>query len=292
MREGKPNSKDNKKLRQLLTKKPKYWKRNEHGIPVLAIFHKKKVKGKKSKLSRDSVLHTLGKLMHVRNLFFASFFRMLFSQSLLNQGETVLDIGCGTSDNREFFYRNLLHVNYVGIELSSTAIEVAISRQSRAPYLYLQHDFNEAIPLRSNSFDLIIFTEAIEHVSKRSGIKCLAECYRLLKPEGILYLATPDSEYSGDMCESVHVYEYTCKELKREIKKAGFVLERVQGNTIKPKDLKRCISVKHQRLYNKLKMDLPTAYLRNIFASLYPDESYAKAYICRKSGLKRKRRKH
>ncbi len=47
-------------------------------------------------------------------------------------------------------------------------------------------------PIKSNSFEYIFAEQFIEHLDFTSGKRFMEECYRVLKPGGILRIATPD----------------------------------------------------------------------------------------------------
>ena len=91
----------------------------------------------------------------------------------------------------------------------------------------------EKLPYPDNSFDSIIFTEVLEHLYE-SPIKILEEFYRILKPNGILLITTPNvnkienkirflfhqniyqdiKRYCYNPRYSLHFREYTEKDLK------------------------------------------------------------------------------
>ncbi len=53
-------------------------------------------------------------------------------------------------------------------------------------------DVTEPFPLPDDAIDFIFAEHLIEHLSWRNGQRMLAECRRVLKPGGVLRLATPD----------------------------------------------------------------------------------------------------
>jgi predicted SAM-dependent methyltransferase len=55
-------------------------------------------------------------------------------------------------------------------------------------------DATKAFPLPDNSFHLIVSEHMIEHLDLRGGRSMLAECRRVLRPGGVLRIATPDLE--------------------------------------------------------------------------------------------------
>lgn len=98
------------------------------------------------------------------------------------------------------------------------------------------------IPLSSQSFDIILFSEVLEHLPY-SPIPILAEFRRILKPGGVLLLTTPNVFSSGNRLRmltglgniyteldhflagpsfSIHWREYTMSEVKRLIEQSGF----------------------------------------------------------------------
>lgn len=50
----------------------------------------------------------------------------------------------------------------------------------------------DIVPVEDNVFDEIVSVHSIEHISWRKGIVALKEWHRVLKPNGRLYLATPN----------------------------------------------------------------------------------------------------
>ncbi|MBE0426192.1 MAG: class I SAM-dependent methyltransferase [Nitrospirae bacterium] len=60
---------------------------------------------------------------------------------------------------------------------------------NKNPYLDYETDFNNFIPLESNTFDTILCTDVLEHIAEPH--KLFGEMARLLKPNGKLILAVP-----------------------------------------------------------------------------------------------------
>ena len=53
-------------------------------------------------------------------------------------------------------------------------------------------DATKKFTIESSSFNYIFAEQFIEHLDFESGKKCLKECFRVLKPNGIVRIATPD----------------------------------------------------------------------------------------------------
>ena len=53
-------------------------------------------------------------------------------------------------------------------------------------------DLTEVLPWRSEEVDVIYSSHTLEHLSRERGYALLTECYRVLKPGGILRIVVPD----------------------------------------------------------------------------------------------------
>lgn len=112
-------------------------------------------------------------------------------------------------------------------------------------------DLNEKIPLESNSVDIIIAGEIIEHIQETRLF--LGECRRVLKKNGIMVLSTPNSCSFKDRVRMVfgklplqcakfqrtgtdkfisHVRDFNFKELNLAIQLSGLVIIRAETNGI------------------------------------------------------------
>lgn len=56
------------------------------------------------------------------------------------------------------------------------------------------HNLLKGIPFPSNTFDVVYHSHVLEHFSKNDGQEFIAECYRVLRPNGIIRVAVPDLE--------------------------------------------------------------------------------------------------
>lgn len=110
-------------------------------------------------------------------------------------------------------------------------------------YSNTSFELRDAFPLQDNSYDFILNLEVIEHISepdcnwKQSfsfyGVKhLLQECYRVLKPGGVMLLTTPNSlsytimqrifEQQPPWLYFLHYKEYTLNQVKELLEEAGF----------------------------------------------------------------------
>lgn len=54
-------------------------------------------------------------------------------------------------------------------------------------------NLSKTLPWDANSVDAVYMGEMLEHFTQADGIKLLAECHRVLKPDGILRIRVPDN---------------------------------------------------------------------------------------------------
>jgi SAM-dependent methyltransferase len=90
-----------------------------------------------------------------------------------------------------------------------------------------------ALPFRTGSFSLAIFTEVLEHLPKGKELQALREISRVLKPEGALILSTPTSEgvwgklywLADPAFWLINHRHYPEATIKRFVKGSGFSIE-------------------------------------------------------------------
>lgn len=91
----------------------------------------------------------------------------------------LLDLGCGMCP---------IYILYKKYSSSIFCVDWSNSLHAN-PYTDLECDITEPIPLNSDSFDSVILSDVLEHVSKPE--KLLVEIQRLLRQDGYLILNVP-----------------------------------------------------------------------------------------------------
>ncbi len=84
---------------------------------------------------------------------------------------TRLHLGAGQSKNKDWLLTDIKAPPFRGLT-----------------YLNAAKNF----PFQDNTFDYIFSEHMIEHINREQGADMLKECYRVLKPGGVLRVATPD----------------------------------------------------------------------------------------------------
>lgn len=167
-----------------------------------------------------------------------------------------LNLGCGD-----------VHLDgWVNIDLDSDKADI-------------RHDLAKPLPYDDNTVDFIYSEHFIEHLTLKQGLALLRECRRVLKPGGVVRVATPNLSYLlfryfffwkwqswfkkygyewiGTNAEMVnvafstwgHQYLYNGKELARRLKEVGFVnVRRVKLRKSRYTELRKLETRKESRL--------------------------------------------
>ncbi len=114
----------------------------------------------------------------------------LLISAQINDADNILDVGCGIGGS-SLYLSEKFNSHVTGISLSPVQVSRAKERAKEAN-LSDKAEFMVAnaleMPFEDNTFDLIWSLESGEHMPDKE--KFLQECYRVLKPNGKLMLAT------------------------------------------------------------------------------------------------------
>ncbi|HEX8491244.1 MAG TPA: methyltransferase domain-containing protein [Pyrinomonadaceae bacterium] len=80
-----------------------------------------------------------------------------------------------------------------GPRFSSDPAWTNVDFHSNSPHV-IAHDLSRGIPFPDATFDAVYHSHVLEHFSPQDGARFIAECWRALKPGGILRVAVPDLE--------------------------------------------------------------------------------------------------
>ena len=101
---------------------------------------------------------------------------------LIGQSLDLLNVGCG----------NNFHPRWTNIDLIAGDDSVQAC------------DLREGIPFADKSFDAVYHSHVLEHFSPEDGEKLIVECFRVLRPGGILRVVVPDLERIAQLYLEMH----------------------------------------------------------------------------------------
>lgn len=104
----------------------------------------------------------------------------------------ILDVGGGTGVMAQFLPDFVDKRNYYNLDISAEMLKYSSYNNILA--------LAEKIPFPDNYFNYVISSEALQHVNSKTAV--LQECYRTLKPGGLLLLSTPRTGWVDDFRRS------------------------------------------------------------------------------------------
>ena len=122
----------------------------------------------------------------------------------------TLDAACGEGYGSAFLAHSAGSVE--GVDISEQAIEHARHRYGHLENVEFQQADCIDLPFPDNEFDRVVSFETLEHLAEHDQL--LAEFRRVLKPDGLLLLSSPDKAIYSDAQNNRN--EYHVKELYRE----------------------------------------------------------------------------
>lgn len=146
----------------------------------------------------------------VREIRYEHWHRYAFALSYV-AGREVLDCACGEGYGADLLARRAARV--VGADLSGEAVAHARRRygRHRGNLEFIEAECTR-LPLETDGFDVVVCFETLEHVHAQEAM--LDEFRRVLRPDGLLVLSSPDKRTYSD--ERGYVNEFHVRELYRD----------------------------------------------------------------------------
>lgn len=168
-------------------------------------------------------LVTLGQASRLR--------RMTVDQALLQPGETLLDVGCGTGGvTIPAKMRVGMDGSAAGIDPAPEMIAVARRKAKRAG---MEIDFRvgviESLPFPDETFDVVTSSLMMHHLPEQLQVEGLAEIRRVLKPGGRILIADmirPSNSFIKRfftlLVRHGHAIQFGLEDLPKLMREAGF----------------------------------------------------------------------
>lgn len=158
--------------------------------------------------------------------FSKKFYQVLLSQMKLQNGFSVLDVGCGTGQLlKKMSEAN--DINGFGIDVELEMIKIA---KVKCPGMTILVSACEKTPFENASFDAMTACMAYHHFSDKAGF--IKEAARILKTGGCLYIADPRFPFPvrktlNGVFRLLRITGkfFTTKEIERDFNQCGFFME-------------------------------------------------------------------
>lgn len=113
------------------------------------------------------------------------------------RGAVVLDAGCGVGGSSAAL--NARGADVIAVDRDPARLEAV---RHALPDIDVEEADLEALPYPDDSFDAIVLQDVLEHVAAPSEV--LAELARVLTPQGVLYLSTPNRQSLANVVSDPH----------------------------------------------------------------------------------------
>lgn len=123
-------------------------------------------------------------------LYLKHLFAYEYTRGVLNNSSRVLEVGCGEGYGTSVLSQGVGEIT--GLDLEQKVIDAANQSYGSHNCRYKVFDGSH-IPFSDGEFDAVVSFQVIEHVP--DDVSFLAEISRVLKPGGVLFLATPTRDY-------------------------------------------------------------------------------------------------
>jgi ubiquinone/menaquinone biosynthesis C-methylase UbiE len=111
----------------------------------------------------------------------------------------MLDVGCGEG----YYVRDAIEegINAYGIDISTHALENALAEvKDRITFGSITE-----IPFADEEFDVMTAFDVIEHIHPKDTLNAVTEIRRVLKPDGIVIITTPSSNFGDWVSDLTHI---------------------------------------------------------------------------------------
>lgn len=137
------------------------------------------------------------------------------------KGKTLVDIG--SSDGLLISkLKNSGLRKIIGVDPNENKIKIARKKNHQANFFVSTAD---NLPIKDNFADFATMFDVIEHVPKGGEVNALNEINRVLRPNGVLLLSTPNDNFVMNLLDPAWYLghrHYKVNNLKRVLKKSGF----------------------------------------------------------------------
>lgn len=114
----------------------------------------------------------------------------LIDQADLRPGHRVLDLGCGTGTLTVQIKQSQPGAEVVGLDGDADILRRAAAKRDRAGVAFdLVEGFSDRLPFADGSFDRVLCSLLLHHLTTDAKRRTLAEVFRVLRPGGQVHVA-------------------------------------------------------------------------------------------------------
>jgi ubiquinone/menaquinone biosynthesis C-methylase UbiE len=113
----------------------------------------------------------------------------LIERAHIEPGQRVLDLGCGTGTLAIMMKRSMPAVQVTGLDGDEQVLAIAKTKAERANVnIQLDHGFAYELPYPDHSFDVVVSSFVIHHLTSEDKLRTFKEVHRVLRPDGWFHI--------------------------------------------------------------------------------------------------------
>jgi len=114
----------------------------------------------------------------------------LVEQTKIKKGYRVLDLGCGTATLTILIKKTHPEADIIGLDGDPKILEIARSKVMKMGLdIALDRGMAFELPYPEDSFDRVVSSMVLHHLTRESKVRSLKEIFRVLRPGGELHVA-------------------------------------------------------------------------------------------------------
>jgi ubiquinone/menaquinone biosynthesis C-methylase UbiE len=138
----------------------------------------------------------------------------------LRATDKILDAGCGSGLYSNWLAKKGFSIDAIDIDLQMLQLANQFSKRNKLSVCYTKEDVTNMLNFKPESYDCVLCMDVIEHIKDDS--KALSEINRVLKKDGLLFLAT--STKNGIYNNDHKRVGYDFYEISSKLRNAGFAM--------------------------------------------------------------------
>ena len=119
-----------------------------------------------------------------------TFKKALLEQIQSNPFSRILDVGCGTGTLTILLKKRYPQAEVVGLDGDARILEIAERKAGKASFrIQFKKGMSYDLPFQNESFDCVVSSLFLHHLTRKNKLKTFREVRRVLKPEGEFHVA-------------------------------------------------------------------------------------------------------